>query len=783
MKPSNILYCLLAVCLLLGLPAWGQTPPMEYEYEFGITQLSPHYVTDSTTMEEFVYYTCADLDLTSQVGAPTLPVKYVRFSVPYNADNISLSVDASYSDLSTYGKRIYPVQEPIPTGERSGNQSFALDSAIYYGNAYWPSSVAEIVSDGFYLGDNRVITVAIYPLQYKAKNGNLRLYSYIDLGINYTIGATPGNILVRQDATLRQQEMNQVKTLVENPENVESFSTEANIAQLAPVQGDPQPQAQYLIIAPDSLASSFKRLAAFKRQKGYSVDVVTVEQIVNDPMYANGDVSLKANQDTISAINDPAGKIRQYLKDAHNNRGTQYVLLGGKDVPFRYILDEYNAPVPTDIYYSNLTGIFSLVNDSVCYKIMNSDIFCPTLYVGRILCQVNDEIDNYTNKLLIYELNPGKGDNSYLQSAVYLQTDWLQTRSYAQQAATQFLSLFPDTTIIEERSVLNPTGSGTIQQLNANHFGYLNLNTHGAPSYLLVNRLPLPNGDLKTWGNANQPYVIKPTEDVVTGVRTEVGNSIECLTNKYYPFVCFSIACSTMPFDNYGHNNFSGYTIGEALTLMKDRGAVAYLANTRDGHPSSFNVEKAFQNEFLEGVYKLGVAESNSKFKARGAGYHDRITHNLLGDSEFEMWTNIPSVYTSPSVSRTDNTLTVSGIPSGDTTTVAISNGTTQRWLKLTNGSAVFQNVNPNSTIMLYRHNYLPWIAPLVLQNERVTDDRYIIASDVTAGRIVDANRTAGDFVIATGTTYEIEHKGTVSLQPGFKVEKGATFSVKPSDY
>ena len=84
---------------------------------------------------------------------------------------------------------------------------------------------------------------------------------------------------------------------------------------------------------------------------------------------------------------------------------------------------------------------------------------------------------------------------------------------------------------------------------------------------------------------------------------------------------------------------------------------------------------------------------------------------------------------------------------------------------------------------MLYHHNYLPWIAPLALQNERVTDDRYIIASDVTAGREVDSNRTAGDFVIAEGTTYEIEHTGTVSLMPGFKVEKGATFSVTPSDY
>ena len=92
-------------------------------------------------------------------------------------------------------------------------------------------------------------------------------------------------------------------------------------------------------------------------------------------------------------------------------------------------------------------------------------------------------------------------------------------------------------------------------------------------------------------------------------------------------------------------------------------------------------------------------------------------------------------------------------------------------------------NERPNSTVMLYRHNSLPWIAPLVLQYERVTGDRYIIASVVTAGREVDSNRTAGDFVIADGTTYEVEHKGTVTLMPGFKVEQGATFSVKLSDY
>ena len=55
--------------------------------------------------------------------------------------------------------------------------------------------------------------------------------------------------------------------------------------------------------------------------------------------------------------------------------------------------------------------------------------------------------------------------------------------------------------------------------------------------------------------------------------------------------------------------------------------------------------------------------------------------------------------------------------------------------------------------------------------------------SDVAAGRSVDSGRTAGDVVIPSGVDYEIEHKGSVFLAPGFKVEKGAKVSIIQSDY
>lgn len=84
---------------------------------------------------------------------------------------------------------------------------------------------------------------------------------------------------------------------------------------------------------------------------------------------------------------------------------------------------------------------------------------------------------------------------------------------------------------------------------------------------------------------------------------------------------------------------------------------------------------------------------------------------------------------------------------------------------------------------MVYQHDALPYVAPLVLQNTNISKSQYVIASDVLAGSNVDSNRTAGDVTIKSGVEYEIEYKGEITFGPGFAVDKGATFTVTPSDY
>ena len=69
------------------------------------------------------------------------------------------------------------------------------------------------------------------------------------------------------------------------------------------------------------------------------------------------------------------------------------------------------------------------------------------------------------------------------------------------------------------------------------------------------------------------------------------------------------------------------------------------------------------------------------------------------------------------------------------------------------------------------------------LQNVNLANNQYVIASDVRAGNSINSNRTSGDVIIPNGVEYEIEASGKVSLEDGFKVEKGATFAVYPSSF
>ena len=92
---------------------------------------------------------------------------------------------------------------------------------------------------------------------------------------------------------------------------------------------------------------------------------------------------------------------------------------------------------------------------------------------------------------------------------------------------------------------------------------------------------------------------------------------------------------------------------------------------------------------------------------------------------------------------------------------------------------ASFSGVPTNYTVTITKHNYIPYIAPLYLQNESVSGTHYVHTNDVHMGSNVTTEKQSGDFVITSSANVIIEPIGEVTLNSGFKVDLGGEFEIK----
>lgn len=814
----NKIRWLVLVVALMVMPAVAQ---VRDTIDFDINDRSLETITIGN--ETFSQYSYPDCDHIDQTGAPMLPVKYIRLSVPHNATNITVTGAGSWTS-EALGRRIYPAPEPLTTNDPIPEEpKLVIDSAIYMSNAYWPASPAELVGEGFYMGENHIVTVAIYPTLYNPVQNKMHNYTQVRVKVSYDPGGTPANMLVRRGGDLRQQEQQAAKAIVDNPHQVEGFAVPAAQAHHMPAHGlipdslltDTASyyyggelytwgdRARYLIVTTRELAPSFKRLAALKRQKGYSVQIKCIEDILADPRVQDGDEMIDSEFNTPTHSTDDASKLRQYLKLSYSFDNTQFVLLGGKNIPFRchirpYLKNgiEYRDSVPTDWYYSDLTSkwIKNCELTPEFYEYHSSD--GHDLLVGRLMADTQNEIENYTDKLLRYELNPGYGDTSYLNRCLVVQGSELNPKlSTGTIMANAYSQITPNATLIIQQGHNYPTGGDVISLINTNKYGILSIHGHGNPYATAVNDWNtgyMYNDSTRPSGHHSYQRISSLDE-----YYSDINNGLDCLTNKYYPGIYYSWSCDNAPFDNYQRSYYLNYdyNMAQSYVLGKDYGGVAFLGNTRSGYIStsvseegldnSPKIEKNFAQLLSQGMLRLSEAEAMSKELNNGSrSTHLRLTHNLHGDPEFKIWDCAPQHFANYSIERNNNGIIISGLSSQNSIALAlVSNDNYSIQDTITDSSISFNNVSPNSCVMILGDGYMPSIAPLYLQNERIENSQYVIANDVYAGRNVDSNRTIGDLTITDGIEYEIDAKGSVVLAPGFTVEKGALFSVTRSDY
>lgn len=743
-------YLIILICtfLSIGQKVLGDSVTKTAHFSYSELSCDTILAEDGLTYSVFAYPT-TDNDCDNP-GSPSLPVKYITFSLPYTADDISLSTQCSNMTSHFIGNKIFPIQEERATTIEEIDYKFIpCESSIYESVMPYPSAQARIVEKSCVGHGDRHVVVAVYPVTYYPANNRYDFAENIELTLSYN----------------------------HSPKRAQALARGTRTADIG------IPFYEYCVITSRELKPAFTRLVAWKREKGLNAGVVCKEDILNNTHIVG---------DTVSNIYDDAGKIRQYLQYAYDSGTTKYVLFGGnyQVLPIRYgtgfeknNLFHFSTDnvIPSDFYFSELNSNWNTDGDQYWGEPCDSMDYGSELYVGRLLCTNSEEIHNYTDKLLRYELNPGNGDFSYLKKALYTQSDSV----YQDCVAAQLHCIFPIDTIFSEVPSWNapsptlPYGNDVIAKMNE-HYGYVGWGGHGGPYTVTV----------KSRKNHKYPrYAITSVQASISDINyivQESANGLDNLINKDYPMVAYSISCSITPFDIY--KNYSVLpNMGQSFTLGKDYGGPLLVGNTREGwNGESQDLQMRF-NEFMMNNPMVGAAQNYAKLHKISCYTKLALcqSSNIIGCPNIRIWTDIPTLF-SAGLSYNANNYVLSANNSITAAEIGIRDITQTEEITDTlsfnpsQGAKTLANAE-NCLITLTGKNCLPQIMPLTIQNDTLQGTHYAIVKDVACGKDV-RTPNQGNVIFDEGSNYTFETKGTFKLTKGVKIKQGAQLKVIPSE-
>jgi hypothetical protein len=320
--------------------------------------------------------------ISGKAGYPAMPQINKLVLVPPTANVVKVEV-IEYKKKEVSGRYfIIPIQPPVEISADKAPKFVPPNEVIYSSNNPYPKEVVKFMGTGS-MGGYRVGRIGIRPLQYIPAKGKLILYTKIEIKITYA-----ENKVSAKWCTKRQREVFEdiLKIRLLNPEDIERWAP--------PIRESKQDEWEYIIITESGLRDAFRALAEWKIQKGVPTIIVTTDSI-----FAN------------CPGKDEPEKMRNFIKEGFNNHGTIWVLLGGDpsetDVPMRDKTPPLHGGVThTDWYFSDLDGDWNANGNSKYGEFGDEPDMHPDVFVGRAPVEDLQDVENFVNKVLIYESVP-----------------------------------------------------------------------------------------------------------------------------------------------------------------------------------------------------------------------------------------------------------------------------------------------------------------------------------------------------------------------------------------
>ena len=569
------------------------------------------------------------LELYSIPTEPEIPFKTAKILIPPDMDVDEIEVSPS---SKIYLSGIFNIKfglEPIPIIPNPPDIETYPDPDIYGSDEPFPGHLYETLSVESFRG-YKILLVNLFPVQYIPVLGSVYYFNEFKVTVSLTPTSTPVpldpaiKVPIYRNSNVDELE---VMSRIDNAETVESYRLwGANAPK--PLNDPLAPTWEYLIITNDILNSStedynLQDLASARTSQGLNAKIILVENITTNPAF----------WDPNPTFNDTQAQIRNAIKYYYNNWGTEYVLLAGdgdgKDVggesgdniiPARGFSAAGDTNVPSDLYYSCLSGNWNNDGDSEWGELGEQDLYAE-VYVGRAAVDSTTELHHFVNKTLYYE------------STVHLYL-------YNVLMVGEHLWSGPDTWGGDYKDEIK-NGASTN--------GYT---TVGVPSFYTMDTLYDKDG---TWAksaviakiNANV-HIINHLGHSNINYNMKMGNADADALYNDQPFFGYSQGCYPGSFDNRGtgSSDYKSYDCIVEHFIAQPEGAFAFVGNSRYGYgvkggtngPSQHFDRQFFDALYGENMRELGKAnhdskeDNNGKFSGSGIIRFCYYETNLFGD-------------------------------------------------------------------------------------------------------------------------------------------------------
>jgi hypothetical protein len=561
-------------------------------------------------------------------GNPALPVRIVQLVLPPDARVLEVAAETASSRVLDGQFRVEPARQPVPLG----NSSVSVENPnVYKKDALFPASVSKQLYSGKMRGFV-IATAAVSPLQYNPLKGKITLHEKITLTVKYDRGGTSKPY---SSETFKLFETT-VSDLVSNPGDIPSCLPPVSTGEAA--RAGPQ-DATLLIITSSTLSSRFQTLADWRTAEGLAAEIVT-------------DWSSYSGSDS-------QAKIKNLITYYVDNRGTQFVLLGGDDsvIPDRDCYCAVNTTVddtiPADFYYACLDDSWDSNGNGVYGESGDSCDYLPDVIVGRVPVRTSSQATSFVNKLLAYEKNPPTAD--FAEKLLAGGCEFWETYSGSAVVAEYGHSPVSDAEAKFTRIYLGyiaPHWSGnlyrlfdTITEFDSSVPGDYDVTASHMRSKISQGYNHVffgTHGNIEAWSTEDSYGFWDYDADVV-------GN------NGRFSLI-YTIACLTAHFDGS-----IDPCLGEAFIRNTSGGAVAYMGASRynwgeygpqiTDDPAHMFAATYFENLFNTSQKTVGGVFSAHKAAFAGSAHSEPVMRwllyalTILGDPSMPVYTYNPSTF------------------------------------------------------------------------------------------------------------------------------------------